>query len=206
MRRNICPNPALANYANGYSAGHGTGGRITVSGFDRSHAYRVTSDGSNDNRRLFLPQISVQAGQTVTASVDLRRNDTGTTGIKFDYYDSSGAYSSSSTIENVYYSSEGAVVRRVYSATVPSGITALQPVLESYDSVSGDTTDATDVRYETGAYTAHPYRDGDSTGWQWDGPAGSSTSRETPDTSVNVLAAGKWQPIEEKTVSGGAWV
>lgn len=180
LRRNLAPNPALANNATGWFGPSGWARTASAhASLPRTTAYAGTSAGS-----VVSPQVAVTAGASYTASVSVRAVSaqtpaTGGAFLSFDWYNASGSYLSSAAGLD-WTTGASTTVRPVYTATAPSGAAFAVVVVGIMASAQ-----VTALLVEQGN-TSGVYFDGASTSPKatWDGTAGNSVSRELTGTEA----------------------
>jgi hypothetical protein len=177
-RRNECTNPALGADATGWAPSNATGGRVTVAGFDRPDAYRVTCsvDGGYHARG---PRWDLAAGDVVTASGYVIGSSPGNTDLQIQWFSATGYLSATSgATRSEGTETAGTLHRFVLLGTAPADTAYAHVILVDYAGIAGETLDVTMFLYERGDTGALAYGDGETTGWQWDGVRYSSTSSE----------------------------
>jgi hypothetical protein len=177
-RRNECTNPALGADATGWAPSNATGGRVTVAGFGRPDAYRVTCsvDGGYHARG---PRWDLAAGDVVTVSGYVIGSSPGNTDLQIQWFSTAGYLSATSgATRSEGTETAGTLHRFVLLGTAPADTAYAHVILADYAGLAGETLDVTMFLYERGDTGTLAYGDGETTGWQWDGTRYNSTSSE----------------------------
>jgi hypothetical protein len=172
-RHNICTNPCASVAITGWVSNGTAPTRSTgLTGFPD----RTTGATYTNGTALGGPIVAVTAGQTVTLSAYVRSNTFNTNaGTVYAQWSGGGSSSSAFTL------TAGVVKRISITATVPSGQTSVQIIMDGQNFASSS-YDLTECLYEV-AGSLGTYFDGDTAGATWDGTTGLSAST-LPDASV----------------------
>lgn len=179
-RRNLCPNPALGAPGvpddTGWSPGDGAGSAVTVSGFDRANAYRVTSGSF-----CKTPRSAVTVGQAYTVSLYGRSLTAADDTVQFVLQWLRSDDSVISSVGGVVpggFPAAGTIIRCAATGTAPATAARCEAVLFDYNA-GFSSIELTMCLVEETA-TLDTYADGATTGWVWDATPGTSTSAEVP--------------------------
>lgn len=167
MRVNLCPNPALKNNDEGWWGGSRT--TSGTSGMSRSTGYTASD-------HAYLPKADIEVGKRYVFSAEVQGNGGNRTGTaQIDWYSRSGWMGSAGEVS---FSVNNGQTKRIYTlvGTAPAGA---EKALLNIDELSGSVI-VTAALYEETSTSDGSYFDGDTTGAQWDGKNGNSTSRLMP--------------------------
>jgi hypothetical protein len=196
-RRNLCPNPAVGVDVTGW-AGSSTPTRTAVGGFLRPTVARYTA-----GTFLETPRSAVSPGDVVTLSLYIQfptfaLNSSGNTYIAWQRLDGSNISFDSAG----YVTTLNNVTRLDRTATAPAQAATVSLVLDGSNFASNP-VDVTAMLVEL-VGTLDTYADGDSANWVWDGTAGLSPSRESPDQTLTPDSIASTVTVAAPTLTPGA--
>lgn len=200
--RNLCPNPTAKNNATGWG-GPGTPVRQTsLTGMPRSTGVRCTT-GTN---YVQTPTGSVAAGDVITVSFYIKNSTGGTIAsgkqVFVAYTRSVGGDTFPESFNTAALGVDGNVQRASFTcAAAPANATGIYLVIDQLPT----NVDITAVAYDPSG-TLNAYKDGDDSGWAWDGTDGNSSSSEAAPAGLGVTV---WNgstelPVGSVTVWDGA--
>lgn len=172
--KNLCPNPAAGSgVGSNWQGSNYTGTATTVTGFSRSTGLHFTAS-STAYSSGFPPQAPASSGEVFSAYVEFKCSASRAGQVYLNFRDITGNFISSvNPVNNVTFGAWQSSKHENYTA--PAGTVAVDITVESANIVNGDTLDMSCARYDW-ATSISAYKDGDSSGWAWDGTAEVSTS------------------------------